>query len=188
MAPRAGGPGLTARSVPASVRCGGRGRPGAGGLEGARGSADGDADGVGRRRSKAGVVAIACASSSWAQELDGRRDYWVGELARRRARRSLSAAFGSWSAITHGPIDRLASAPRRAPMADELASAAAQTPQHRSYETLRGAADSGASGPNGAGSRKKTPAKSGERSTGQPTRLIPCRDTNPVGDRVQHPF
>ncbi|HRC07640.1 MAG TPA: DciA family protein, partial [Miltoncostaeales bacterium] len=37
------------------------------------------------RRSKAGVVAIACASSSWAQELDGRRDYWVGELARRCA-------------------------------------------------------------------------------------------------------
>lgn len=35
------------------------------------------------RRSRAGVVAIACSSSAWAQELDFRRDRWTADLARR---------------------------------------------------------------------------------------------------------
>ena len=87
------------------------------------------------RRSKAGGVAIACASSSWAQELDGRRDYWVGELARRCAPLVVSGVrfvVGDHAMPDQPPGER----PTVRPTADELASAAAQTPQIAD-ETLR---------------------------------------------------
>lgn len=87
------------------------------------------------RRSKAGVVSIACASSSWAQELDGRREYWVAELARRCAPLAISGVrfvVGDHVMPDGPPGER----PTVLPTAAELAAAASQTPEIAD-ETLR---------------------------------------------------
>lgn len=80
------------------------------------------------RRSRAGVVSIACAGSSWAQELNGRREHWTAELARRCAPLSVTGVrfvVGDHVIPPPPPGQRDPIVPTRA----ELAAAEAQTPQ-----------------------------------------------------------
>lgn len=80
------------------------------------------------RRSRAGVVAVACSSAAWAQELDGSRDRWVAELRRRVDPVQVTGirfVVGDHVMPTPPPPER----EPIVPTAEELASADAQTPQ-----------------------------------------------------------
>lgn len=80
------------------------------------------------RRSRAGVVTVACASAAWAQELDGRRDRYAAALAREVGGEPTVSAIRLVVGDHVMPAEPAVSRPAPVVTPDDVAAADAVTP------------------------------------------------------------